>query len=49
LIVCTQKDLVKVQKDRLSEMPLWAVAIEMQFLSGQESLEANVAGTLRVP
>jgi tetraacyldisaccharide 4'-kinase len=38
-IVCTQKDLVKVQQDRLGNLPLWAVAIEMRFLSGQDSLE----------
>jgi tetraacyldisaccharide 4'-kinase len=48
-IVCTQKDLVKVQRDELGNLPLWAVTIEMQFLSGQEALEQIVAGTLRVP
>jgi tetraacyldisaccharide 4'-kinase len=38
-IVCTQKDLVKLQTPELGRIPLWAVAIEMQFLRGQQSLE----------
>ena len=37
-IVCTQKDLVKVQQDKLGDLPLWAIAIELQFLIGQEAL-----------
>lgn len=46
-IVCTQKDLVKVQQDRLGDLPLWAIAIEMQFLSGQEALETLVESVVR--
>jgi tetraacyldisaccharide 4'-kinase len=49
IILCTQKDLVKIRQDKLADLPLWAVAIEMQFLRGQEALESKVAGTLRVP
>jgi tetraacyldisaccharide 4'-kinase len=41
-IVCTQKDLVKLQTHELGGIPLWAVAIEMQFLRGQEVLEALI-------
>jgi tetraacyldisaccharide 4'-kinase len=40
--VCTQKDLVKLRSHELGNVPLWAVAIEMQFLRGQESLERMV-------
>ncbi len=36
--VCTHKDLVKVRQTTLGGVPLWAIAIEMQFLCGQESL-----------
>jgi tetraacyldisaccharide-1-P 4'-kinase len=36
--VCTQKDLVKVQLDRLGRMPLWAMAIETELLAGGEEL-----------
>lgn len=43
-LVCTQKDLVKLRQDELNTVPLWAIAIEMQFLSGQEAFEAKVAG-----
>jgi tetraacyldisaccharide 4'-kinase len=39
LIACTQKDLVKIQQQKLGNEPLWAVAIEMQFLAGREELE----------
>jgi tetraacyldisaccharide 4'-kinase len=39
-IVCTQKDLVKMRQPELGSVPLWAVAIEMQFMRGQQSLEA---------
>jgi tetraacyldisaccharide 4'-kinase len=38
-IVCTQKDLVKLQTHEIGGIPLWAVSIEMQFLRGQELLE----------
>jgi tetraacyldisaccharide 4'-kinase len=46
-VVCTQKDLVKVQQDRLDDVPLWAVAIEMRFLSGGESLERLLEPVVR--
>jgi tetraacyldisaccharide 4'-kinase len=39
LVVCTQKDLVKVRKTDLAGVPLWAIAIEMQFLSGEDAME----------
>lgn len=41
-IVCTQKDLVKIQQPEVGDIPLWAVAIEMKFLRGQESLEQTI-------
>jgi tetraacyldisaccharide 4'-kinase len=46
-VVCTQKDLVKVQQDRLGDVPLWAIAIEMKFLSGKESLEKMLERIVR--
>jgi len=39
LIVCTQKDLVKLSQPQLGGLPLWAVGIEIEFLSGREALE----------
>jgi tetraacyldisaccharide 4'-kinase len=39
LIVCTRKDLVKICQNQLGELALWAVAIEMRFLTGQDELE----------
>jgi tetraacyldisaccharide 4'-kinase len=46
-VVCTQKDLVKVQQDWLGDVPVWAVAIEMQILSGKESLEKLLERVVR--
>jgi tetraacyldisaccharide 4'-kinase len=39
LAVCTHKDLVKWRQDTIAGRPLWAVEIEMQFLSGREMIE----------
>jgi tetraacyldisaccharide 4'-kinase len=47
LIVCTQKDLVKCRRDELGGLPLWAVAIEMKFLAGQEALEEQMRQLLK--
>jgi tetraacyldisaccharide 4'-kinase len=40
IALCTQKDLVKMPMTELGVMPLWAVAIEMRFESGQQEFEA---------
>ena len=45
--VCTQKDLVKLPQQQLGGVPLWAVAIEMKFLRGQEALEQILDEVLR--
>jgi tetraacyldisaccharide 4'-kinase len=47
VIVCTQKDLVKLPQRELDGMPLWAVAIEMKFLGGQEALEQRLDEVLK--
>jgi tetraacyldisaccharide 4'-kinase len=39
LVVCTQKDLVKIRREEIAGRPLWAVTIEIAFLAGQEALE----------
>ncbi len=48
-LVCTHKDLVKIGRERLGDRPLWAVTVELQFIVGEELLDAKLAGTLRVP
>jgi tetraacyldisaccharide 4'-kinase len=45
--VCTQKDLVKLPQQQLGGIPLWAVVIEMKFLSGQEALEQKLDEVLQ--
>ncbi|MGA2031791.1 MAG: tetraacyldisaccharide 4'-kinase [Thermoguttaceae bacterium] len=38
-LLCTQKDLAKIGADRLGDLPLWAVAVRLEILRGQELLE----------
>jgi tetraacyldisaccharide 4'-kinase len=40
VVVTTQKDLVKIQLDRIGGRELWALAIQLQITSGQEAFEA---------
>jgi tetraacyldisaccharide 4'-kinase len=47
LIVCTQKDLVKLRKPQLGNVPLWAVGIEIEFLCGQHALEQLLHQAMR--
>jgi tetraacyldisaccharide 4'-kinase len=47
MIVCTQKDLVKLPAELVAGFPLWAVAIELRFLSGQELLDTAIDRALR--
>jgi tetraacyldisaccharide 4'-kinase len=42
-VVCTSKDLVKLDVDRLGNRPLWAVTIAVNFLAGQELLERRLS------
>lgn len=39
-VVCTQKDLVKIPRDTIAGLPLWAVEIRLEITVGQELLEA---------
>jgi tetraacyldisaccharide 4'-kinase len=42
-VLCTHKDLVKLQIDQLGRQPLWAVTIAVEFLTGQAALESRLA------
>ena len=42
LVVCTHKDLVKVQTESLAERPLLAVVVEIEFLAGEAELYAEL-------
>ncbi len=42
-VLCTHKDLVKLQMDQLGRQPLWAVTIALEFLTGQAELESRLA------
>ena len=41
-VLCTCKDLVKLQVERIGSRPLWGVRIEMEFRTGKEPLEARL-------
>lgn len=43
MVLCTRKDLVKLRVASLGGAPLRAVDVELQFLHGQEELEASLA------
>ena len=47
-VVCTCKDLVKLPIEQLGSRPLWGVQIQMEFLTGQQELEARL-GQCTVP
>jgi tetraacyldisaccharide 4'-kinase len=39
LLVCTQKDLVKINQEQIGGRALWAVAIDIAFITGREAME----------
>lgn len=41
-IVCTHKDLVKVGATQLNGLPLYAIIINVEFLSGQATIESEL-------
>lgn len=45
-LVCTHKDLVKVNTLRVGEVPVFALAIGLNFVSGQEPFESLLARLL---
>lgn len=45
-LVCTHKDLVKLQVDELRGLPVWAVVVGIEFLSGEAALVEKLAPLL---
>ena len=41
-LLCTRKDLVKLHVERLGELPLWAIGIDLEILAGREVLETRM-------
>ena len=41
-VVCTHKDLVKVGVDQLAGVPLYALSIQLQVLSGFDALQTKL-------
>lgn len=41
-VICTQKDLVKLQIDVLGEAPLWAIQVDMLISTGRAELELAI-------
>jgi tetraacyldisaccharide 4'-kinase len=47
MVLTTQKDLVKLQIDRLGDRPLWALRIALHVQAGQEVLDRQLTELLR--
>ncbi|MEX0614240.1 MAG: tetraacyldisaccharide 4'-kinase [Pirellulales bacterium] len=47
ILLCTQKDLVKLPHQDLAGMPLWAITLEMKVLSGQDLFEQALRCVVR--
>ena len=41
-LVCTQKDLVKIDLDQLGDRPLWAVRVGIDFIAGRDEFEEKL-------
>ncbi len=39
-IVCTRKDLVKIPRERIGKLPLWALSVEIEISSGLARLQS---------
>jgi tetraacyldisaccharide 4'-kinase len=44
-VLCTSKDLVKIQLSHLGGLPLWALAVETCFLSGADEFVGRLDAT----
>ena len=38
-VVCTHKDLVKISRDQLNQIPLWALTVQLDVTRGEAALE----------
>jgi tetraacyldisaccharide 4'-kinase len=45
-VLCTEKDLVKMNRDHLGQREVWAVRVGLEFMSGQGELEKRVKEVL---
>jgi tetraacyldisaccharide 4'-kinase len=46
-ILTTQKDLVKIERDTIGDLPLWSVEIGVKILKGESVLEERLAALLQ--
>ena len=46
-VICTAKDLVKLNVDRLGRLPLWSLSIEPAFLDGRAAFERVLENVLQ--
>jgi tetraacyldisaccharide 4'-kinase len=45
-ILCTRKDLVKIGLKQLGKLPLWAIGVDIEFLTGQDELDSRLLALL---
>ena len=41
-VICTHKDLVKIPRERIGNLPLWALSVEMEVMVGGERLQSSL-------
>jgi len=46
-IVCTHKDLVKIPRDQIGGVPLWALMVELVIVTGQGEFEEKLSDVLQ--
>ena len=45
VLICTHKDLVKIRRTEIHDLPVYALIVDLEFLSGQSDLESRLNQT----
>ena len=48
-LICTNKDLVKINREQLGSTPLWALMIELEVIRDAAALDAKLADSFAMP
>jgi len=41
-LICTHKDLVKIGSNQIGSLPIYAIVIDVEFVSGEENFAAAI-------
>lgn len=48
-LLCTLKDLVKLETTRIGELPLWALEVQVEFIAGEAELRSLLHNVVKTP